>query len=287
MKISGFSIIRNGILLDYPFTEALLSIAPLCDEMIVAVGNSEDNTRNALIELNLPNLTIIDTIWDENLRTGGQILSQQTNIALAACTGDWGFYIQADEVLHEKYIPTIQKALKKYHDDPKTEGLLFKYLHFYGSYRYIAASPKWYRREIRIIRLGQEIRSWGDAQGFRKKKQKLWVRPIDATIYHYGWVRTPDALKEKARRFERYWHDDNWLAENVIKAAAADYDICAWLSEFKETHPAVLKERLKRMNWKFEYDPTKVKIPFIQWLRYQIEKLTGYRIGEYKNYKII
>lgn len=49
MKISGFTIIRNAVLNDYPITEAIRSILPVVDEMIVLVGDSEDETE-ALIK---------------------------------------------------------------------------------------------------------------------------------------------------------------------------------------------------------------------------------------------
>jgi len=44
MKVSGFTIVRNGELYAYPYVEAIQSILPLCDEMVVNVGKSNDNT---------------------------------------------------------------------------------------------------------------------------------------------------------------------------------------------------------------------------------------------------
>ena len=44
MKISGFTFIRNGTILGYPFIESINSILPICDEFIIAVGPSEDDT---------------------------------------------------------------------------------------------------------------------------------------------------------------------------------------------------------------------------------------------------
>ena len=40
MRVSGFTFIRNAIHYDYPIVEAIHSILPLCDEVVVAVGNS-------------------------------------------------------------------------------------------------------------------------------------------------------------------------------------------------------------------------------------------------------
>src|SRR5262245_42965220 len=130
MKISGFTFIRNGIKLTYPFTESIQSILPVCDEVIVAVGNSDDGTREAIANINSPRIKIIDTMWDESLRTGGKILAQQTDIALNAITGDWGFYLQGDEVVHESELKLIVEAAKYYLNDFRVDGLLFSYYHF-------------------------------------------------------------------------------------------------------------------------------------------------------------
>ena len=185
MKISGFTFIRNGINLDYPFIESILSILPIVDEMIVVVGDCEDGTRESIVRLPSPKIKIIDTVWDENMRKGGEILAQQTNIALDNISGDWGFYIQGDEVLHEKYYEVIVEKMKTNLHNEKVDGLLFNYLHFYGSYDFVGTSRKWYRNEIRIIRNNPKIRSYKDAQGFRKAGKKLHVKNINASIYHY------------------------------------------------------------------------------------------------------
>lgn len=288
MKISGFTFIRNGLKLDYPFIEAIQSILPICDEMVVVIGNSEDETKDTILALNEPKIKIIETIWDDNLREGGKILAQQTDIALQHITGDWGFYIQGDEVLHEDYLNTVKNAMQENLLKPEVEGLLFKYKHFYGSYDYIGDSRKWYRREIRVVRNHIGVSSYRDAQGFRIDNKKLKVKLIDAEIYHYGWVRDPRAQQLKSKSFHRLWHDDQWMAEKISDADEHDYNLLESLAKFKGTHPNVLSNRLKRMNWEFNYNP-ELKKPqtFKEKLSNLIEKNTGYRFGEYRNYKII
>ena len=194
MKISGFTFVRNAIKFDYPVVEAILSILPICDEIIVAVGNSDDDTLSLIRSINSPKIKIIETVWDDTLRKGGQVLAVETDKALAAVSpdADWCFYIQGDEVVHEQYLPIIKQAMEENLHQKKVEGLLFKYTHFYGSYQYVADSYKWYRREIRVIRNTGKIRSYKDAQGFRTiDNQKLIVKLIDAYVYHYGWVKPP------------------------------------------------------------------------------------------------
>jgi hypothetical protein len=152
MKVVGFTFVRNGVMFDYPFLESINSLLPLCDEVVVAVGRSEDNTFERIKSLHSSKLRIIDTVWDDSLRTNGTVLAQQTNLALDQANGDWAIYLQADEILHENDYSNIRKAMILYKDTSEVEGLLFHYNHFYGSYQYIGDSRRWYRREIRIVR---------------------------------------------------------------------------------------------------------------------------------------
>lgn len=286
MRVSGFTIVRNAIKYDYPIKEAILSILPLCDEVIVAVGNSEDDTLELIRTLPSDKIKIIETIWDDSLREGGKVLAVETNKAFDAISkeSDWAIYIQADEVMHEKYYENIRNAMLKYKDQKEVEGLLFKYTHFYGSYDYVGDSRKWYRNEIRIIKNDKQIRSYKDAQGFRKNNQKLHVKAIDAYIYHYGWVKPPETQQAKQKTFNKLWHDDEWMKKNVANSDLFDYSQIDSLAHFTGTHPMVMQERINAINWKFTFDPTHKKLSLKNYLLYKIEQLTGWRIGEYKNY---
>jgi hypothetical protein len=286
MKIVGFTIVRNAIKYDYPVIEAVTSVLPLCDEFIVAVGNSEDATLDLIRSIGSPKIKIIQTVWDDTLREGGKVLALETDKAFQAISPDfdWAFYIQADEVVHEKYHETIRQEMEKYKDDEFVDGLLFNYKHFYGSYDYVGESWNWYRREIRIIRNDATIFSYRDAQGFRKKpNEKLRVKLINAFIYHYGWVRDPRAMQRKQRSFSSLYHDDNWVNEHVAKAEEFDYGNIDSLELFHDSHPEVMKERIKRKNWKFDFDVSKKNYS----LKEKLKRIIGFRLGEYKNYKIV
>lgn len=289
MFVSGFTIVRNAIRFDYPIVEAIKSILPLCDEVVVAVGKSEDETLQLIKSINDSKIKIIETIWDDSLREGGKVLAAETNKAYDAISekADWCFYIQGDEVMHEKYLPTIKSKMEKWKDDTRVEGLLFKYTHFYGSYDFVGDSRKWYREEIRIVRKNKEIRSYKDAQGFRKSdNSKLFVQPINAFVYHYGWVKPPAAMQAKQESFHKMWHDDKWMKENIPVAKEFDYSQIDSLAKFAGTHPIVMQERVQKQNWKFDFDPTKkkwgIKMKFLMW----VEIKFGWRIGAYKNYRI-
>jgi hypothetical protein len=290
MKVSGFTFVRNAIKFDYPIVEAIRSILPLCDEVVVAVGKSEDDTLALIKGISSEKIRIIETTWDDTLRDGGRVLAVETDKAFREISpdADWAFYIQGDEVLHEKYVERVRHSMEYYKDDLRVDGLLFNYAHFYGSYDYVGESLHWYRREIRIVRNLKHIFSYRDAQGFRKlPNEKLRVKHIDATIHHYGWVKDPRAMQEKKLSFNKYWHDDQWIEKNIVKAEEFDYSKIDSLKKFTESHPAVMTGRISRMNWQFNRDMStnrlKVKDQVKQW----VEKVTGWRPGEYRNYKII
>jgi glycosyltransferase involved in cell wall biosynthesis len=289
MKVSGFTFVRNAIKYDYPVVEAIKSILPICDEVIVAVGNSEDETLELIQGIGSPKIRIIETVWDDSLREGGRVLAVETDKAFKAISpdSDWAFYIQGDEALHEKYLDVVKEAMIKYNHDPAVEGLLFRYLHFYGSYDYVGESYRWYRREVRVIKNRQDIFSYRDAQGFRKKPdEKLNVKLIDAEIYHYGYVREPKAMQGKQKSFNKYWHSDQWIEKNVASDEEFDYSNIDALTMFKGTHPEVMRKRIDAMNWKFSYDLSKKKFKVKDRLKRIVEKMTGWRPGEYKNYRL-
>ena len=262
MKVSGFTFIRNAILLDYPVVASIQSILPLCDEVIVAVGNSDDDTLRLIQNID-PKVKIIQTTWDDSLRVNGRVLAVETDKALAAIdpAADWAIYIQGDEVMHQDDHQHILEAMTRFQHDQEVDGLLFDYLHFYGSYDYIGVSNNWYKKEIRIVKPGRGIFSFRDAQGFRKTPdQKLKVASANARVFHYGWVKDPRAMQRKQERFHKLWHDDAWLEKNIKVADAFDYeDHIHELARFDGTHPQWITERLSERNWNFDVDISRRK----------------------------
>jgi hypothetical protein len=264
MKVSGFTIIRNGIKYFYPFREAILSILPLCDELIVNVGDSEDNTYQEVKSIGDNKIKVIRRTWDMSLREGGKLLSVETNEAIKECTGDWGFYIQADEVLHEKYYDAVSRAMNNYLNDDSVEGLRFRYKHFYGSFDYYQDNYRnWYTKEVRVIKLKRGIVSWGDAMNFRHTSgTSLRAKDIDAEIYHYGWVRPPDTMMLKRIDFHKLYHSDDEMP--ALYASSVRLDDLGNLKKFDGTHPAVMLERVKMCNWQFD---AKIEKQHPDWLR--------------------
>ncbi len=290
MKISGFTIIKNAIINDYPVVEAINSILPVVDEMIVLAGDSSDATKKLVQSINSDKIKLFDSVWDHSLRKGGAVLAAETDKAFQLIDPEstWAFYIQADEAVHEKYHAEILKACEKYKDDAGVEGLLFKYLHFYGTYDYVGDSRRWYNREIRIIRNDKSIHAYKDAQGFRKGRTKLKVKLIDAYIYHYGWVKSPTQMKKKMKEVSKYWNEesDNWK-EFMNSEDVFNFDDYDSLEKFTGTHPSALQKRIQDQNWNVQIDLSKKHFSFKDKLLYWIEKKTGKRLFDFKNYRIV
>lgn len=288
MIVAGFTFIRNAIKYDYPIVEAIKSILPLCDYVVVAIGDSDDRTEELITGLNEKKIRIIHTVWDESVPNGG-VLAVETDKAFDAIgdDADWCFYIQGDEVFNSEQTNIVRASMLKYKDNAQIQGLLFHYRHFYGSYDYIGTARGWYRHEIRIIKNDKKIRSYRDAQGFRIEGKKLRVRLIDAYIHHYGWVRNPEAQQRKQLNFNKYWRTDEWISENVPDVESFDYSQVDGLSLYIGNHPEVIQPRIQKLNWKFTFDPTR-QSPFLRKrILMWIEQKTGWRIGEYRNFKKI
>jgi hypothetical protein len=288
MKVAGFTFIRNAIKFDFPVVEAIQSILPICDEFIVAVGDSEDGTLELIQSIDSEKIRIIETVWDmspENLKCN--VFAQETDKAFRAVSSDsdWCFYIQSDEIVHEKYLDNIKNAMELHLKNSAVDGLLFRYKHFFGSYDYVGASLRWYRNEVRIVRNRADIFSYRDAQSFRKNpNNKLKVKTIDAEVYHYGYVREPKSFAEKLNFQDKLYHGDG------VKQREEAYDFSKEADAvfpFEGTHPQVIQKRIAQKSWDFNFDASKNKFKLKDKIKMTIERWTGHRLGEFKNYEVL
>ncbi len=289
MKVAGFTIIKNAVINDFPILEAIRSILPVVDEMIVLIGDSSDETVALIESIGDPKIKIHHSVWDKQLRKGGSVLAVETDKAFALIDASftWAFYIQGDEVVHEKYHASIKEACQQYAEDQEVQGLLFNYAHFFGTYDYVGDSRKWYAHETRIIRNNKSISAYRDAQGFRIGKTKLPVAAIDACIYHYGWVKSPEQMKKKQKQSATYWNDDTKMQEIIASPDYYDFTGFDSLEKFTGTHPNVMLERIKQKNWAIDLDISKKNFSFKNRVLYYFEKWTGIRPFDFRNHKII
>jgi hypothetical protein len=286
--LSGFTIVRNAVKLDFPIVAAIRSVLEVCDEVVVNVGKSEDETRDLVTSIADPRVRILDTEWDFTKKN--IMLSIETQRAMDACRGSWGIYIQADEVLHERGAHILKQKIAECDRDERVEGLLVKYLHFYGGFDRIATSRRWYRREVRCVRLGKDIRPYQGAQGFRVGPgyRKIRARPTDAEMFHYGWARPARAIKEKLEISKTIYP---WGGNRFDKEQARGF--LQWiplLRDFTASHPAAARAWIAERT----HDPERVIGPRrfkAEHIRFYvsdwIERLTGARVFEFRNYVVV
>ena len=290
MKVSGFTFLRNGQRLGYPFVASIRSILPLVDEFVIALGPCDDDTEKMVREIGDPKIRIIPTQWNEKMRgdysVGGFVYGQQKSIALFNCTGDWAFYLEADEVVHESDLSKIRSAMEKHLDDPRVEALAFDYLHFYGNKNTIAWSPGWYRSEVRIIR--NTIPAWSSEALFfnvvasHKKSRYPRAAHTGATIYHYGWVRSEAQMSLKSASVQKYWDDTPPAKTDYSKIDAAV------LKLFPGTHPQAVQDWLPGADGIFQADPDHkltAREKKHRWML-RLEKMSGLRFSK-KHYRLL
>ena len=283
VKISGFTIARNAVKLCFPLEASIRSILDVCDEVVVNVGQSEDETLEVVRSLGSPKVRILESTWD--LAKRNYMLGEETQKAMRACRHPWGIYIQADEVLHEDGARSLAGAIQAADPDPRVEGLLVAYRHFYGDFDTLATHRRWYRREVRAVRLDPalDIRPFQGAQGFRvgPGHRKIRARLTDAEMFHYGWSRPRIALERKREVGKSMYP---W------RPVGEEQPLVPWipgLRRFTGTHPAAAQAYVAR--WRGQtapVGPRRFKPAFLRfWLSGVIERATGRRVFEFRNYE--
>lgn len=299
MKISGFTMVRNATRFYYPVKESILSILPVVDEFVVALGkgDSDDRTDEEIMSINSPKIRIIKRVWDEKLFLNSEIFRHETNAALKECTGDWCFYLQADEVVHEDDIDYIYNVCRKYNDDKRAEAFLFRYLHFWADYGHYLPFHGWYRNEIRIVRNGIGVESVKDAQSFRVNNRKLNVVSVPARIFHYGWVRPPQQMTSKKKEHDNIHRGKNDAGQLEAGIDYFDYGDLSDIPLYKGSHPQVMKYRIAALDWQgmLRYDKQRPARPLFKHEkpRYRLVScfennvLGGKQLWGYNNWNII
>jgi glycosyltransferase involved in cell wall biosynthesis len=291
VKISGFTFIRNGTTLGYPFVPSIRSLLPLCDEVVVNVPRSTDDTLERVRAIGDPKIRIIESEWDGVRRGSGLALSEHTNRALDQCTGDWCVYIQGDEVLHEGSIPSMRAAMERHLAEPRVEGLLVNYHHFYGSYWTEVYSFGWYYREIRAIRSRAGIRSVGDAQSFRAADgRKLWVKNSGGEFFHYGYALKPDTARRKLENLATLYEGNEDATKRSQERPARYYDDDQKVRRFAGTHPAVMRDEIAAADWEYRSRNPLIRFRreyFWEDIALIIKRCTGITLGVHKNFRLL
>ncbi len=292
MRVSGFTFLRNAYMLGYPFVQSIKSVLPVVDEFIISLGPCDDDTERMINDIGSSKIKILHTQWNENMRTDvkmkGFVYGQQKSIALFNCTGDWAFYLEADEIIHENDLQKIKDTMERHLNDKKVEAIVFDYIHFYGDKNTFLWSPGWYRRAPRILR--NNIPGWAPDGLFfiviKDKKRGRYPRAVHscATIYHYGWVRSEEQMNLKVQKVSKYWDNKGVDLKEVIYSEI-DHSI---LNEFRGSHPEVMHEWLLAGNGVFKANPGHrlSKREIKHRIALKLEKLFGIDLSK-KHFKLV
>ena len=285
MKVSAFTFIKNGQILGYPFLQSIQSILPIVDEFVINVGESEDETLKMINSIEDKKIRIIESKWNDGMTDRGYVYGQQKMIAQYNCTGDWAFYIEGDEVYHEKDLEQIRECMEMHLNDSNVEALVFDFKHFYGNANSVLNSPGWYRSEARIIK--NSIRSYAPDGLFwlilssNKKGRYPRAKSTGLTCYHYGWVRSELQMNLKSSKVQKYWGGE----PAIIDYSQMDQSI---IEEFRGSHPEVIKDWLPKDDGLYITDLT-YKLTQKQkkhQLMIRIEKIFGVDLSK-KHFKLV
>ncbi len=247
-------MVRNATKYYFPIRESIMSVLPVVDEFVVALGQGDpdDRTREVIGSIGSEKIRIYDRVWNESDFIDGKVFAGETNFALSQCRGDWCIYLQADEVIHEKDHEKIATLCEKYHPETRVDGFLLRFKHFFGDYEHYLPYHGWYKNEIRIIRNHAGIYSYKDAQSFRKNDdEKLNVVRTDADVFHYGWVRPPHLMQSKKKEQDSMHHGkDKTREEYRCKPKEFSYGALGNIPVYPGTHPVIMEDFRKKINWK-------------------------------------
>lgn len=241
MKVSGFTFLRNAVMNGYPFEESIRSLLPIVDEYVVAIGAGQDETLERVASIDDPKIRILETTWNESMQDRGFVYGQQKMIAQYQCSGDWAFYLEGDEVLHEEELDAIEAAMRCHLDNRHVEALYFDFYHFYGTPNQVGIAG--YRRAPRIIR--NSIRTIAPDGLFwvvlDRNKRGRYPRAAyaDAHIYHYGHCRSVETMNNKLKQVGKYWGSAHQSFQGYGAIDVAE------LRAFNGTHPACMAEWLE------------------------------------------
>lgn len=241
MKVSGFTFLRNAQINGYPFVESIRSLLPLVDEYICVIGYSQDDTKQMVRDIGDPKIRIIESSWNEEMHDRGFVYGQQKMIAQFNCSGDWAFYLEADEVLHESELYQIKSAMEKNLNDTTVEALYFDFKHFYGTSDQVGIAG--YRRAPRVIR--NNIRSIAPDGLFwvvlDKNKKGRYPRAKfgGGSVYHYGHCRNVAKMAEKLKQVGKYWGGAHEEFTGYGRIDTAE------LRTFTGTHPKIMERWLR------------------------------------------
>lgn len=185
-SIGGTIIVRNAIKQDYCIVEAIDSLSPAVDEVLVGDCGSDDGTAEMLLGSlkRWSNVKLVCGIDWECINGRERLSKITTDLKNMLCT-DWHFNLQADEILHEDSIHSILAAVRE-----SREAYHVRRFNLWGSSKTMVRLdlPKGKPVSDVVCRLAKtRYDSFGDAESLNAPGARNRIDSI--SIFHMGFVR--------------------------------------------------------------------------------------------------
>jgi len=113
IKLSTYTILKNGIKYGFPFAKCIEYAAKIADEVVVVDGGSDDGTLEALNELaqNPSNkLVVKQHVWNMGCPT---LMGDEKTWAKKQCSHEYTLQLDADEIIVEPYVGSTKDLIAK------------------------------------------------------------------------------------------------------------------------------------------------------------------------------
>lgn len=198
--LGGYTVIRNGISLDYCWEEAVRSLLGVCDSVVICDSDSTDGTRQVMDEWakSEPKIKICNWAWPEPVGRSHNWFVEWFNYAREHLHTDWQLMVDADEVVHEDSYDEIRRAVRD------NKALICRRLNFWKDHRHLI--PPGHCCGHEVIRVGPQ-RMWlpTDCPDLRAKEISSVAEMSNVQVYHYGFIRKPAAFFKKERLLQKYY----------------------------------------------------------------------------------
>lgn len=250
MTLGGNICIRNGFELDYCWREAIQSLLPVCDEVVVCDGGSTDGTREHIVEWaeREPKIKLVDYPWP-NPKGDIKFWTDWLNFAREHIKCDFQIQLDADEVLSENSYDWI-KSYKHCTEAGKHESLWCKRWNFWRDAQSLI--PYGHCLSNRVCRIAPQG-VWLPSDGADERGWRATALAQDSgiEIFHYGFIRKRESFFKKARALQEMFFnsydprleevekvDGNWMV-NI-----SEVEWTTQLVPFEGKHPMIMEKWL-------------------------------------------
>lgn len=241
--LSGYVPVRNGNSLDYCWQLAVLSMLPVCDEVVICDSDSTDGTREEAEEWakKEPKIRVINYPWP-NPKGDVWMLMKWLNFTRRELRYDMQITLDADEVIHPEAYPDIKRAVEE------RSCRWFKRMNFWKDANHLVPDGQVCGRNV--VRLGPtRLEMISDnaephPNGEPAIRKKATYNPRNL-IWHLGFLRNQKAFLAKSRVMQSAMLNDYDKGLELAEKTGQDWHTLSnaniKLEPYEGTHPDIVK----------------------------------------------